>query len=142
MNLQDLLAMAAKTFMNNAGSSGSGLDLNSVISALGGLLGGDDGKIDLADLVNTMKNGGLMSLANSWLGDGSNESIGADDILKLFGQGKVEGFANTLGLNQNDAVSGLQSALPELIDKASQGGDVLEGFRSQMLGNVLKGLFN
>ncbi len=143
MTIQDLLVQAAKTFTANAGSSGGGLDLNTVVSALAGLLSGPDGKIDLAGLLSNMNGSGLMSMAASWLGDGGNEAISAENILGLFGDTKIDGFAQSLDLAKPDALSGLQAALPQIIDQASQGGELMTslGDSGGLLGSAMKGLF-
>ncbi len=140
MDMQQLLTMAAGTFMNNAGSSAQGLDVSTVVSALSGLLGGQNGQVDLGGLLGSMNSSGLMTMAASWLGDGGNEAISAQSIMDLFGQSKVDGFAQTLGLSQPDAVSGLQAALPQLMDQASQGGELMANAGN--LGSALKGLFS
>ncbi len=141
MDLQTLLPMVARTFINNAGSSANGLSIDSVIPALMGLLGGKDGQIDIAGLVSQLGSSGLMDMAASWLGDGQNQSISTESILSLFGQSQLEGFAEKLGLTTPDAIGGLQGALPELVDKASQGGELMEGMGSALLGNAMKGFF-
>ncbi len=142
MDTQALLGQAAQTFMANAGSSAGGLNLNTVISALGGLLQNADGQMDLAGLLSNLQGGGLASMAASWLGDGANEGISAESIMNLFGQQKLSGFAQQLGIGEGDAVSGLQAAIPDLIDKASQGGNLMDSFASpSALGGLAQNLF-
>ncbi|MGF1454401.1 MAG: YidB family protein [Alphaproteobacteria bacterium] len=142
MDTQQLLALAANAFKSGAGAPAAGLDLNQIISALTNLLPGDSGQIDLAGLVSDMNAGGLMAMASSWLGDGGNANIGFDEVIALFGRDKISGFASQLGLGETDAVSGLQSALPELMDKASSGGDLVGDLASQMLGGGVKSFFS
>ncbi len=142
MDIQSMLRSAAESFSANAGPSASGLDLSSVIQALTGLLDGADGEIDLASIVSRMDAQGLMSMAASWLGNGQNAGIDPQQILALFGSDKIAGFAQSLGLPETDAVSGLQAALPDLIDKASQDGALTtQNIGAQLLSSGLKGLF-
>lgn len=68
----------------------------------------------------------LGSLVNSWLADSDNLPISADSILGIFAEGKVSEFANTLGVEPASAASGLSEILPKLMDKASDGGSLLE----------------
>lgn len=122
----DLLKIASQLFMNKLGATGQGLDAGAVQSALGALLGGDDGKLDLSDLLGKLNGGGLAGLAQSWLGDGANASITPSQILDMFGQGRIGAFASSLNLDTGTASNGLAEMLPELVDKHSSGGNLLE----------------
>ena len=106
-----------------------GLDLDSatVASALSALLGDGQGNIDLASLASKMASSGeLGSLVSSWLGDGANAAISAEGILGLLGEGKVADFAASLGTDTGSAASGLADVLPQMVDKASSGGSLLD----------------
>jgi len=105
-----------------------GVDENgaSIGEALAGLLG-DGQNVDLVGLVNKIgANGDLGKVLSSWLGDGSNEPISADSILGLLGESNVDEFAQKLGADSGSAASGLAEVLPQLIDKASSGGSLME----------------
>lgn len=122
----DLMQMATKLFMQQLGGAGSSLNSDGVQSALGSLLGASGGKLDLGSIVSQLDGGGLAAMAKSWLGDGGNSAISADQIMGLFGQSKVEGFASQLGLDSGTAAGGLAGMLPDLIDQNSKGGSLLE----------------
>lgn len=141
MNAQELMAMAAKAFLDGAGSKAGGLDLGTVAEALQGLLSGPDGKVDLPGLLARMNGQGLMDLANSWLSSGGNQAISAESILSVLGKEHVDGFAQRLGLPEQDAVSGLQAAIPQLVDQASPNGDLAADLGAQLLQGGLKNLF-
>ena len=130
MDMMELLKMGAATFINSnkSGAAGSGLDIGSLTSALSGLVGGgrSDAGIDLGSLVSKMDAGGLGAIAKSWLGDGNNESISTDQIANMFGSDKISEFASKLGLSKDEAAGGLSDALPQLVDKASSGGSLLD----------------
>lgn len=103
------------------------LDSATVSSALSGLLGDGQGGIDLAGLASKMsQNGELGSLLNSWLGDGANSAISADSLMNMFGQGSMEKFAGALGTDPGSATQGLAELLPQVMDQASSGGNLLE----------------
>lgn len=107
-----------------------GIDIDSsVISeALSSLLGGKGGQIDIPGLVSQlMAGGGLEDIVQSWLGDGQNSAISADQIADFFGSGKISEFASQLGLGEGQATDGLASVIPQLLDKASSGGALLNG---------------
>jgi uncharacterized protein YidB (DUF937 family) len=120
--------MGAETFMksNKSGEAGSGLDIGTLGTALSGLLGGGQGGIDLGSLMSKFSSAGLGSLVNSWLGDGANQSISADQVMDMFGSSKISEFASTLGLSQEEAAGGLSDAIPQMVDKASSGGSLLD----------------
>ncbi len=127
-----LLKMGASAFIQSklSGNSGSGLDSGMLSSALGGLLGGGNsgggGGLDLGSLLSNMDSGGLAGVAKSWLGDGDNESISADQVTSMFGSDKISEFASQLGLSNDEAAGGLADALPQLVDNASSGGSILD----------------
>ena len=106
-----------------------GLQVNTdtITSALTNLLGDGQGNIDLASLANKMASSGqLGSIVSSWLADGPNSSISADSILSLFGESQVSDFASTLGTDVGSAATGLADVLPQMMDKGSSAGSLLE----------------
>lgn len=125
MDIKQLLQVGAQAFLSSIGKQeGSGLSMNQVTSALADLLPGQGQNLDLGALIGQMQGGGLAALAESWLGNGGNQSIDTAQILSLFGQDKIRGFAQQLGLGESSALSGLQSALPKMIDQASSDGSL------------------
>ena len=126
MNMDDLLQMGAKIFSesNLSGDTGSNLDLGSIVSALSGVTGGQG--FDLGSLMNSLDAGGLGGIAKSWLGDGGNEGISPDQVSSMLGPDKIAEFASKLGLSTEEAAGGLSEALPQLVDKGSNGGSLLD----------------
>ncbi|MGY8868992.1 MAG: YidB family protein [Pseudomonadales bacterium] len=122
----DLLKIAADLFLNKLGTSADGVDSNQLTSALGSLLGGADGQIDLSDLISKVSNGGLASLAQSWLGDGANDGFSVDQVMSVLGQSQVSEFSSSLGLDEGTASNALSDMIPELIDQSSSAGGLLE----------------
>ncbi|MEH6589559.1 MAG: YidB family protein [Halioglobus sp.] len=120
----DILQLGAQLLSEKLGLQ---LDSDTVISALSKLLGDGSGSVDFASLAGKMASSGeLGSIVSSWLGDGSNSSISADSIMGLLGEGKVSDFASQLGTDGNTAAAGLADVLPQMMDKASSGGNLLE----------------
>jgi uncharacterized protein YidB (DUF937 family) len=128
MDIASLLKIGAQAFINSnkSGEAGSGLDIGNLGGALSGLLGGGQSGLDLGSLISKFSSAGLGNLVNSWLGDGANESISANQITEMFGSNKISEFASKLGLSQDEAAGGLSDALPQLVDKASSGGSLLD----------------
>lgn len=126
MNIGDIIQIGAQLFQSKLGSDGDGLDIGDIVSALSGLLSDNDGNINISSLVSNMDAGDLMSLASSWLGDGDNSPISADQLMGLLGNDKISAFASQLGLSEDKAVGGLQEAIPNIVDKSSSGGSLLD----------------
>ncbi len=133
MDITQLVTIGAKAFMNSkgSGSTGSNLDIGSLTSALSGLTGGSigsgsSGGLDIASLLGGMQGSGMGGILSSWLGDGANENISANQVTNLLGSDKVSAFAKQLGLSNEEAIGGLQDAMPQMVDKASSGGSLLD----------------
>ncbi|MGD9097241.1 MAG: YidB family protein [Desulfobacterales bacterium] len=129
MDMMALMKMGAQIFIesNKSGDAGSGLDIGNLTSALSGLAGGSDrAGFDLGSLLSMMNAGGLGAVAQSWLGDGNNDPISPSQVTDMFGSDKISEFASKLGLSQEEAVGGLSDALPQMVDKASSGGSLLD----------------
>lgn len=126
MNIQELLKIGAEAFQSGVAKEITGsLSLDTIMDALAGLMPGQGKNVDLGALVGMMQGGGLAAMAESWLGDGGNQGIDAGQLIELFGRDSIRSFAGKLGLDEGTALSGLQEAVPSMVDKASTGG-VLE----------------
>lgn len=120
----DIVKMGADLLSQKLGLQ---LDSATVQSALSSLLGDGQGGIDIAGLASKMASSGeLGNVVSSWLGDGGNAAISADSIMSLLGNSEVANFASTLGTDTETAASGLADVLPQMVDKASSGGSLLE----------------
>lgn len=120
----EILEMGAKLLKQNLGSNAS---TDAISGALGQLLGASGGKLDLAAIVAQLsKGGGLQSVVSSWLGDGANDAISPDQVVSAFGEAKLADFAKQVGVDSGKAAGGLANALPQMIDKFSSGGNLLE----------------
>ena len=128
MNPSELLEMGAALFQksNLSGEAGSNLELSSISGALSELTGGAG--LDLGALVTSITAGGLGDIVQSWLGDGVNSQISPEAVSAVLGSEKVAGFASQLGISVEEAAGGLSEALPQMIDKGSSGGSLLDSF--------------
>ncbi len=118
----DLMKIGAQLLTNTL----DGNDEDGIMGALSGLLGDLDGNLDLGSIVSLMNEHGLASVLGSWLGDGDNDSISADQIKDLFGGNKISEFASQLNISEGQATESLADAVPQLVDKASSGGALLD----------------
>lgn len=137
----DIIEMGASLLSEKLGMD---IDPNAAASALGGLLSNAEGQIDFAGIASKMASSGeLGAIVGSWLGDGANEAISADSLASIFGSDKLAEFAGRLGTDAGTASSGLADVLPQLMDKSSSGGSLLDmaGGASGLLG-AAKSLFS
>lgn len=120
----DFKDLAAQIVMNKIGGANNSADAG---SALDELVDGDK-SFDLGDIVGKFTNSGgdLASKARSWLGDGANDSISASQVQDAIGLDKIESFAQKLGIGTEEASGKLSEIMPELIDKSSSGGSLLD----------------
>lgn len=47
----------------------------------------------------------------------------------MFGSNQISEFASKLGLSQEEAAGGLSDAIPQMVDKASSGGSIMDSIR-------------
>ena len=126
----DIIQIGAQLLQSKLGSN---LQTGDIASALGGLLGGDN--FDIGSLISKVQgNSGLASMAASWLGDGANSAMSGSQIMDIFGKDKVSEFATKLNIDEATASNGLADMLPQLIDKASSGGSLLDSAMGSMGG--------
>ncbi len=121
----DLLKIATDLFLKKLGEAGINLDQQMVNQALAALLGSANGQLDLSALVTQLGSSGLGSLAQSWLGDGENQSFSVAQVISLLGESKLANFSETLSLEGDIAGNALAEMLPELIDQNSSEGGLL-----------------
>lgn len=119
----DLKNFASQLIMEKIGST---TDKGVAASALDNLTRGNK-SFDLGDLVAqfTGAGGDLAAKAQSWLGDGANDSISASQVEQALGGDKIEAFARQMGISKDEASHNLSDILPQLIDKSSRGGKLL-----------------
>ncbi|GAB5413901.1 MAG: hypothetical protein Cons2KO_15040 [Congregibacter sp.] len=136
----DIMQLGASLLSEKLGIN---LNVDQITSALSGLLGDHNGQIDFAGLAGKMASSGeLKNIIGSWLGDGANAPISADSLMNILGSDKVAAFASQIGTDTPTAADGLADVLPQMMDKASSGGSLLDmaGGASGLLG-AAKSLF-
>lgn len=126
MDIKDLLELGASVIRNNSDDATTSLDTDQLSSALGSLFGGKENKLDLGTILGKMKKSGLEDIAVSWLGNGKNEPISGEAVKDLFDSDTIADFASMLGLSEKSAETAIADALPEMVDKASPDGSLLE----------------
>lgn len=120
----DIMKLGTQLLMSKM-SGGANADTGAVQNALGNLLGNGD-KPDIGSLISGLQSGGLGDVAKSWLGDGDNAPISTDQIKSAVDGNKLSQLASALGTDESSVLSGLQDAMPQMVDKASSGGSLLD----------------
>jgi uncharacterized protein YidB (DUF937 family) len=77
---------------------------------------------DLPGLVAALEKGGLGPQVQSWLGNGTNMPITADQLKAVLGNSEVHNFARQMGLPVDEVLKLMAQFLPEIVDKASPKG--------------------
>lgn len=120
----DIMQMAASLASEKLGMD---LDPNAMGSALSGLLANDAGDFDLGGLAAKMASSGeLGGVLSSWLGDGANDAISAESLSSVLGSDKIAAFAQQVGIDSDAAAGGLAEIIPQIMDKSSSGGSLLD----------------
>lgn len=123
----DIMKLATQLLASKLGNSNSGGNEDLLQSVIGGLLGGSGNQgIDLGALVGNLQKSGMADIAESWLGDGDNDHISRSQIENMLGSNKIQEAASQLGADQNDLLRGLQEMIPQVVDKSSSGGSLLD----------------
>ena len=120
----DVMKLATGLLAKKLGGNLGGAALN---QAMGRLLGqSKEGGLDIGNLVNGLQSKGLGDVASSWLGDGENAEISADQLKDVLGGEKISQAAAELGTDEGSLLAGLQDAIPQMVDKSSSGGSLLD----------------
>lgn len=137
----DLMKLATQLLSSNIGDSNNTDNSELIQSVIGKLLGGSvDQGIDLSRLIGNLQNSGLADIADSWLGDGNNATISLSQIESMLGSNEIQQAATKLGINQKSLLLGLQKMMPQVVDKSSSGGSLLDsaGELAGLVGKFLK----
>jgi len=79
----DVITQAAERFLKGVDpDKAKGLGLDTIVSSLQELMTDSGGKLDLGGIISNLDAQGLMSIADSWLGNGENAPISANAVKK------------------------------------------------------------
>lgn len=115
---------------------------------LGGILGGGAGRSGglgggnpllrmlLPLVASLLMNGGLKKIlgrlqaqgkgaeADSWVGRGANEPLGAADVSEAIDDEELERIARQLGVSKEEAAEAVAQVLPDVVDQATPAGEL------------------
>jgi len=135
MGISELLKVGAALIQGNSDDATTGINIDEITQALDGLLGNGQGGVNLVTFVSGLGENGLGEIVGSWLGQGENKSISAEDITTLLGSEKVSEFSSSLGLSEESAQNALAEVIPQVVDKATSGeGGIMDEMLAQVGG--------
>jgi uncharacterized protein YidB (DUF937 family) len=112
-----------------------------LMKAAGSLFDGSDSSVGgsngLNDLLGQLSSSGLGDQVSSWLSDGGNKSVSADQLSSALNSDTLRQFAEKAGIDIDQASAALAQVLPGLIDKLSPNG---KSTSSDALSSLLAGL--
>jgi uncharacterized protein YidB (DUF937 family) len=79
---------------------------------------------DLNGLVTQLQQSGLGPQVQSWLGNGANQPITADQLKSVLNNAQIQEMALHLGLPVDAALNMLAQHLPNVVDQASKNGQL------------------
>jgi uncharacterized protein YidB (DUF937 family) len=88
--------------------------VNALIQQHGGVQG----------IVTQLEQQGLGGVARSWISNGPNQAISADQVHQVFGSGMITQLAARVGMTPQELAQKLSQALPVAIDKLTPAGTV------------------
>lgn len=127
MGLFDNLGGIVGGLMQGGASGGSNNDLMSMLGqALGGA-GSTSGASEsaanpLSGLLGQLQGSGLGDQVASWLGNGSNLPISAEQIEQALSSSQVQSLAASFGVDVSKVSGLLAQILPDAVDQASPNG--------------------
>lgn len=120
-------APGANKTMPPGQSPGAGGGLGDILGGgLGGLLGGGAAggilRGGLGDLLKKFEQAGQGDAAGSWVGNGPNKSISADDLAKVLDSDQMKTLMAHTGLSRDQLLSALSQHLPGLVNELTPNG--------------------
>ena len=121
-----------------------------LMQVLGSLLGGQGGAAGgfggLGGLLQQLQQSGLGDAVQSWVSNGQNLPISADQLHSALGGDRVSAMAQQAGMSQDDLMGQLAHMLPQVVDHLTPGGELptdggtaAAGDISASLGGLLSG---
>lgn len=138
-------AMSGGASIPGAPAGGSGLlgalgSLPALLPALLAMLGGlgANGQSGLHQVMSSLEAQGLGHIGQSWIGNGPNQAVTAQQIEQALGSAQVGQLAAQTGLPAGQVTQGVAAILPSIVHGVTPSGQLPEpGQVSQMLGGLL-----
>ncbi|MEZ5537892.1 MAG: YidB family protein [Thiolinea sp.] len=135
MDINKIMQDGAHAFQSKLDADGDGqIEISDLVPALKNLFTNENGDMDVSSMLSNLNADGLSAKVQSWLGSGENEAIEGEQLTNALGMDSISSFASQLGLKVDQAVAGLQEAVPNIIDQASNGAESLMDIAGDLLG--------
>lgn len=85
---------------------------------MGGMAGG------LGGLMSQFEQAGLGHVAQSWVGNGPNQSVSPEQLQNVFGADQVQGMASQAGMQPQDFLTQLSQHLPNAVHGMTPNGQL------------------
>jgi len=129
----DLAGEALSSALSGAGGGQSGM-MGAALQMLNNHPGG------IAGLAQAFEQNGLGGVAQSWIGNGENSPVSAQQLESVLGSDMLRSFAEKAGISPDLASGQLAQMLPGLVDKLTHNGEApAEGTDLLSLGMKLFG---
>ncbi len=108
-----------------------------LLGSVAGLVGGQGG---IQGLLQKFTGQGLGNVVQSWIGKGQNLEVSPDQVKQAFGAEQLQQLAAQAGIDPSQIAGHLAKVLPQVVDKATPDGEIVEGNALQsQLSSLLKG---
>lgn len=81
----------------------------------------------LAGLVQSLQQGGLGEVVNSWVSTGQNMPVSGQQLASALGGDQLQTIAAQLGVSPEQASGNLADLLPQVVDQLTPNGQLPEG---------------
>jgi uncharacterized protein YidB (DUF937 family) len=105
-----------------AAAGGSGLGGNPMLRMLLPLVASMLMNGGLQKILGRMQAQGQGAKAESWVGTGANEPIGASEVRDAIDPADLDRIAEQLGVSRDEAAEAVAEVLPDVVDRASPDG--------------------
>jgi uncharacterized protein YidB (DUF937 family) len=109
--------------------TGAGTSQSGIAGVLMNMLGGGGNQTagtagGLGGLISSFEQAGLGHIAQSWIGNGPNQSVSPQQLHTVLGDDQVQTMAGQAGMAPHDFLSQLSQHLPRVVDGMTPNGQV------------------
>ena len=128
-----------------------GAGISQIHEIMSSLMGGRTDSAGVQQLVDRLRQGGMHSQVESWVGTGENQPADGSSIERAFGSSTIDNVASRFGMTHQQLVSLLVMALPMILNYLTPKGSVptseaempqggLQGGLGSIFSSILGGL--
>jgi uncharacterized protein YidB (DUF937 family) len=103
------------------GTASGAIVLSQIVSMIQSRPGG------LAGMLQSLQQGGLGNLVQSWIGTGANQPVSTDQLRNTLGTDWLSRLTQMTGLSQGEVEQHVSTVLPQIVDHLSPNGQLPSG---------------